>query len=341
MEKRNEQNERRQSERHEARIKIRFASPDALQKEYASNISKGGMFINTRKPHPLRSLIKFNLILPVSEEVVELTGEVVHVIEPREGLDPSKVGIGVQFLDLDADKRRIIENYIKKIGKNGEYHEEEVLPDKAEKNKEKEDALILKEALRSATKRFQEMTPEQLAQLKRKIRLFYAERANMNYYDMLGVRYNAPPSAIREAYHKLSMDFHPDRHHARLPPELRPQIEDIFGKINKAYKTLRDIQARLEYDVSVGNWQSVPGVPQLSEENKRNYFKRKEYIKRYPEKVQRAQELFEEAQSAFSAGDNSRGISQLKLAYTFDPFNAEIIRALEEQGIKVKKSAQD
>lgn len=298
------------------------------------------MFINTRKAHPIRSIIKFNLILPVSEEVVELTGEVVHVVEPREGVDPSKAGIGVQFLDLDAHKRKIIENYIKKIGKNGEYHEDEILPEKAEKNDKIEDAVILKEAIRSAAKQFQEMTPEQLAQLKRKIKLFYAERANMNYYDMLGVRYNAAPSAIREAYHKLSMDFHPDRHHGRLPAELRPQIEDIFGKINKAYKTLRDTKARLEYDVSVGNWQSVPGVPELSEENKRNYFKRREYIKRYPEKVQRAEELFQNAQSAFSLGDEPRGISQLKLAYTFDPFNAKVIKALEEHGIKVKKSGE-
>lgn len=339
MEKKHEQNDRRQSERHEARIKIRFASPDALQKEYASNISKGGMFINTRKQYPIRSIIKFNLILPVTEESVELSGEVVHVIEAKEGLDPSKVGIGVQFLDLSADKRKIIENYIKKIGKNGEYHEEEILPEKTERENKKEDAVILKEALRSATRRFQEITPEQLAQLKRKITLFYAERAKMNYYDMLGVRYNATSSSIREAYHKLSLDFHPDRYHGRLPAELRPHIEDIFGKINKAYKILRDIKSRLEYDVSVGNWQSVSGVPELSEENKRNFAKRREYIKHYPEKVQRAEELFEDAQSAFSLGDTSRGITQLKLAYTFDPFNAKIIKALEEHGIQVKKSA--
>ena len=112
----------------EARVKIRFASPEALEKEYTSNISKGGMFLGTRKTYPLRSRIIFKLVFPGSEESLELTGEVVHVVELQPGMDASKAGVGIQFIDLNLEKRAIIENYISSM-REGEDDKLELAPE--------------------------------------------------------------------------------------------------------------------------------------------------------------------------------------------------------------------
>lgn len=329
--------DRRTGERQEARIKIRFATPEALQKEYTSNIAKGGLFVNTKKTHPLRSKVKFVLILPVSDETVELTGEVVHAIEWKPGMEPSTAGIGVQFIDLTQDKRTIIENYIARLGEGGQFSEPELAGEEKRKEvREPEKSELFKDAIRRAAKEMQEVSAEELAEIKRKIKLFYVKQADRNHYDLLGIGYTAAPDTIRNAYHKLSMSFHPDRHHKRLPADLRPQIEDIFGRINRAYKTLRDTDSRIEYDISVGNWGSVPEVPELSEEAKRLYRQRKLYTKKFPEKIERAAEILEEAEKALAIEDKHQAILKLKLANSFDPFNERARKLLEEMGVKVK-----
>jgi|GEM_PF-6306029 len=339
--------DRREAERQEARVKIRFATPEALEKEYTSNISKGGLFVNTRKTYPLRSKVKFIMVFPISDEVVELTGEVVHVQEPRPDVDPSQSGIGVQFIDLTPQKRATIENYIARIDKRGQADEPE-LAEFGEGEKEEpaptpqpqKKTEFLKDAIRRAAKEMGELSPTELVELKRKIKLFYAKRANRNHYDLLGISYTASPESIRNAYHKLSLNFHPDRHHKRLPPDLRPQIEDIFGKINRAYKTLRDFDSRVEYDVSVGNWGSVPNIPELSEEAKRLYQTRNIFAKQFPEKIERADEILNEAEKALEIGDKHEAVIKLKLAHSFDPFNEKARKLLEENGVKVKPLAE-
>lgn len=329
-------NDRRDEQRQEARIKIRFADAESFEKEWVTNISKGGMFINTKKPHPMRSKLRFVITLPVTNEIIELMAEVVHVTEAKPGMDPATAGIGVQFTDITSARKAQIEKFIAKI-KSGE---EIDAPDIPPKNECAPGGVkptnLLFEALQRASVETQELTPQQLSDLKRKIKVFYAQKAEKNHYDLLGVRYTASAEAIREAYHKLSMDFHPDRHHNRLPPDLRPQMEDIFGRINKAYKTLRDVNMRLEYDVAVGNFASVPNMPELSEEAKRNFQKNKQYQIMFPEKVARAADMLKEAKKALAANDKATAEKQLRIAFSFNPFNWEITKMLADMGIKIK-----
>lgn len=327
---------RRGSGRREARIKIKFATPDALEKEYTSSLSKGRLFINTKKARPLRSHVKFNLILPVTNDIIELTGEVVHVTEPQPGASPALYGLGVQFTDLDAKKRARIERYISRINDQGEY----IAPEEGEEEEAEETVIkereYLKDALRRASKEMGELTPEELVSVKRKIKKFYAKKAKLNHYDLLGVGYGAAPSGIRSAYHKLSMEFYPDRQPKGLPKDLKDKIEDIFGRINRSYKVLRDIDSRLDYDISVGNWRSAKGVPELSEEAKRAHHKQVQYMKQFPEKVERAKALLGEAQALFSSGDEKSARNQLKFAYSFNPFNPKILYLMNQLGVKVK-----
>lgn len=75
----------------EVRLDYRIATPGELAARYASDISRGGIFIPTPHPPPLRSRVQFRLTLPNSEVLV-LPAEVVHRVEGREA------GVGLQFV---------------------------------------------------------------------------------------------------------------------------------------------------------------------------------------------------------------------------------------------------
>lgn len=61
------------------------------------------------------------------------------------------------------------------------------------------------------------------------------------YYDILGVRQDAPTEAIRERYRTLVLKFHPDREGSVIAGE-------AMAWINQAYKVLSDPQRRHAYD---------------------------------------------------------------------------------------------
>lgn len=62
-----------------------------------------------------------------------------------------------------------------------------------------------------------------------------------DYYEILGVSRDADEDAIKKAYHKLAMKWHPDRNKA-------PEAEEKFKQIATAYAVLKDPKKRARYD---------------------------------------------------------------------------------------------
>ena len=65
--------------------------------------------------------------------------------------------------------------------------------------------------------------------------------ARRDYYDVLGVSRDANERDIKRAYHKLAMDFHPDRNPT-------PEAEAKFKEASEAYEVLSDSSKRQIYD---------------------------------------------------------------------------------------------
>jgi len=63
----------------------------------------------------------------------------------------------------------------------------------------------------------------------------------MDYYKILGVSRDASQEAIKTAYKKLALKWHPDRNKS-------PEAEAKFKEINKAYEVLIDKEKRQAYD---------------------------------------------------------------------------------------------
>ena len=69
-----------------------------------------------------------------------------------------------------------------------------------------------------------------------------------NHYEVLGVELSADADAIRKAYKKLCLKFHPDKH-ASSPMAEKAKAQDAFLAVQKAYDVLSDVTQRRTYDL--------------------------------------------------------------------------------------------
>ncbi|HSH45051.1 MAG TPA: molecular chaperone DnaJ [Longimicrobiales bacterium] len=63
-----------------------------------------------------------------------------------------------------------------------------------------------------------------------------------DYYEILGVERDADEAAIKKAYRKLALKYHPDRNNGSR------DVEDKFKEATEAYEVLKDSQKRARYD---------------------------------------------------------------------------------------------
>lgn len=102
-----------ESRRDEERVTINkeFESFDAFIHEYVTNISRSGVFIRSKNPLDVGTLVnlKFTVIMD-DIETIEGTGEVVRVES-----DPP--GMGVVFTELTGYSQRLIERLLTRTGR--------------------------------------------------------------------------------------------------------------------------------------------------------------------------------------------------------------------------------
>ncbi|TAK87500.1 MAG: J domain-containing protein [Betaproteobacteria bacterium] len=65
-----------------------------------------------------------------------------------------------------------------------------------------------------------------------------------DYYEVLGVPRDADAAAIKDAFRKLALQYHPDRNKA-------PGAEERFKEVAEAYAVLSDAKKRADYDAGV------------------------------------------------------------------------------------------
>jgi len=90
-------------------VQFKMQDMETFMREYAVDISTGGMFIRTQEPHPIGSMIYLQFNLADGEKLIEGLGEVVHV-----NASPHPVpGMGIEFVNLDKGSRRLIDRIIR------------------------------------------------------------------------------------------------------------------------------------------------------------------------------------------------------------------------------------
>ena len=107
--------DRRATARYAARFAVRFGTVDEFKREYATNISAGGLFIRTEAPPEMSSVIDVVLELPGGDPV-EGKALVVHRVSAEDAarleVEP---GAGVQFVEGDDKFRERIDRFVAEL----------------------------------------------------------------------------------------------------------------------------------------------------------------------------------------------------------------------------------
>lgn len=93
------------------RVKYKSATVDQFIEQSGSDISAGGIFVKTKKPLAIGTLLKFEFQLSDASPVMSGVGRVAWRREKAAG--PGQVpGMGLKFLKLDADTRGLVERVV-------------------------------------------------------------------------------------------------------------------------------------------------------------------------------------------------------------------------------------
>lgn len=107
--------ERRRAERAPVVVRIEYSTVDALFSDFTRNINEGGIFVETDEPIPLDEKVELKLRLPGSNEFVHVTGRVVRV---ELATATSVGGIAIEFEELDAEARELINAAVRRLRSN-------------------------------------------------------------------------------------------------------------------------------------------------------------------------------------------------------------------------------
>jgi uncharacterized protein (TIGR02266 family) len=104
----------RKSERLQHELLVAYRTVDGFITDWAVNISRGGMFINTRNPLSVGSIVRLIVSLPDAAFPFDLTGRVirVHPHDPNSDIAP---GMGIEFVDVDEEKRARLERFVDRL----------------------------------------------------------------------------------------------------------------------------------------------------------------------------------------------------------------------------------
>jgi len=104
----------RRSDRLSHELLVAYRTVDGFITDWAVNISRGGIFINTRNPLAVGTTVRLIISLPDTAFPFDLKGKVIRV---NEFDNPSNQvpGMGIEFLDVDDDKRSRIERFVDRL----------------------------------------------------------------------------------------------------------------------------------------------------------------------------------------------------------------------------------
>jgi len=106
---------RRKEERIEERLRVEFEDESFA---FTDNLSCGGAFIRTPAPMELGEILLLKLHMPDSNEPVEVRGKVVWTNKYGKENSNLQRGMGVKFLNLQPEVRKMIEDHIKAFQNN-------------------------------------------------------------------------------------------------------------------------------------------------------------------------------------------------------------------------------
>jgi len=105
--------DRRADSRAEIDVEVNYRTAQEFLAAYSKNISGGGIFIRTAQPHPLNQKVLVRFTLPGVNHKFEVHGMVVWA-NSATGRTSFPSGMGIKFLELNADDSKLITEFLNK-----------------------------------------------------------------------------------------------------------------------------------------------------------------------------------------------------------------------------------
>ncbi len=108
--------EKRRASRMTSKLEVRYGDITSFISDYAMNISKGGMFISTKDPLKLNTLISVEFIIPDIKVPIKVKGRVSWINDPKQIKGTNLIpGMGIEFQELNDEDRKKLDNFIDKL----------------------------------------------------------------------------------------------------------------------------------------------------------------------------------------------------------------------------------
>jgi DnaJ-class molecular chaperone len=147
----------------------------------------------------------------------------------------------------------------------------------------------------------------------------------LDYYQILHLKRDAPASDVKRAFHASSRTFHPDANR-HLDDDLQQGCQRISKRLTEAYCVLRDPRRRRSYDERInagGGTLRIQLAEAKAEHSKRDQQERQG-------KTPQGRQFFQRAMQDLNAGNKSSAVANLQMAMTFEPANLGFKEKLEE-----------
>ena len=96
------------------RLNLRYPDLEAFVARFAPNVTRGGVFLASRKPRPVGEVIRFEIALAQGSPVLWGSGRVTWVREFNPAEPHRAHGMGVQFTFLDPECRPLLDRLLER-----------------------------------------------------------------------------------------------------------------------------------------------------------------------------------------------------------------------------------
>ncbi|MBW2609112.1 MAG: TIGR02266 family protein [Deltaproteobacteria bacterium] len=98
-------------------LSLIYKDKQSFLKAYTGNISKGGLFINTKTPLAQGTQFLLNLQLPDIPEPMKIKCEVAWAKKQGDDTDTRPAGMGIKFIEMAKNDNKTLQNYIQPLMK--------------------------------------------------------------------------------------------------------------------------------------------------------------------------------------------------------------------------------
>ncbi len=108
--------DKRHARRIDTKLEVKYGDITSFISDYAMNISRGGMFISTKDPLKVNTVISVEFVIPDIRVPIQVKGRVSWVNDPQQIKGTNLIpGMGVEFQTLSEEDQKKLHSFIDKL----------------------------------------------------------------------------------------------------------------------------------------------------------------------------------------------------------------------------------